>query len=156
MARPRWEPVHVSPADLHARIDRGDSAEKVHAWLTEHGEDVALRTVATYAERRRLSKGVDLREEPAQRVGRAVRQATPDGDEAPIDHAALLRAQLRAAERLSKEESEPRDRVAASKLVLQLGRELRDVERSGGANAPQVHFYFPEKVRIEMCEESDA
>lgn len=154
MARPRWEPKHVAIEDLHARIDRGDSAEKVHAWLTEHGEEVALRTVATYAERRRLSHGTD-REDPEQKARRAVRQATPDGDEAPIDHAALLRAQLRAAERLSKEESEPRDRVAASKLVLQLGRELRDVERSGGANAPQVHFYFPEKVRIEMCEETE-
>lgn len=149
------------------KIAAGMTLDPLLAWCQEQGIEVGRSALSSYLREVRAGGSA---EQPGRRVEREVQSpftpikprkpaaeppVQPPPDEAPLDHVALLRAQMRAAERISQEEPRSADRVAASKHVLQLARELREVERSGGATAPQIHFYFPHKTTIEACEEAE-
>lgn len=148
----------VVEPEIRRRIDKGDSLDKLLKWAESEGLEVSRATLGNYR-REVLGGGA---EDPAARVREAVKAAAAPaeserGDVGAIDHVELLRAQLRAAEQLATEEADPKDRIAAAKLVLQLSKELQEMERAGAA-AQQLRtvFYFPEKVRIEMCEADEA
>lgn len=82
--------------------------------------------------------------------------AAPAAPEAPPDHLANLREQLTSAQHIQRTSHEAKVKLAASKLIADLTKQIRDLERAGeGDRAPRRVYYFPERVDIVRLESEE-
>lgn len=152
---------------LLQRIRDHVSLDDLHDWVRGEGVAVARSTLSNFA---REVRGAGA-EDAARRIGRDVLSAQgpapaqeeggqeapapapAPAEDAPIDHYARLKRQMLQAEHMASTATVVKDRLTASKLMMDLSAELREIEKAiDGARGPRVVFYFPEKVEIEMCE----
>lgn len=160
--RARIEPQLLQRIRDHASLD------DLHDWVRGEGVAVARSTLSNFA---REVRGAGA-EDAARRIGRDVLSAQgpapaqedpgqeapapAPAEDAPIDHYARLKRQMLMAEHMSNTATINKDRLTASKLMMDLSAELREIEKAiDGARGPRVVFYFPEKVEIEMCEATE-
>lgn len=181
MARPRFldlltreRRAELEP-QLRAEVQAGRSLAELLAWCQARDIKVGQSALADF--RREVLGGAS--EDAAARVQRQVvgagaagpplpPAAAPAAPPAPcpafdpaaageLDHRQLLLAELARAQATAQSEQNSNARNAASRLVLDISEQLRELEREGrGAQRPQVVFFFPEVTRIEHLESDEA